>query len=181
MSEIGIEYKKIMEEIEKTISNEEERKFVKSKLAELSISFIDIIDRITKATDIKIKEIEKNQNSIESKISNIESIVDNIENDIYEDDAQDEDYEFEVVCPYCNYEFSVDMDSVQKDEIECPECHNVIELDWNEEHCSGSCSHCMENCLQEDEEEYKADKKDTNKNERKNNKEANDNTEDDDM
>ena len=29
MSEIGIEYKRIMEEIEKTISNEEERKFVK--------------------------------------------------------------------------------------------------------------------------------------------------------
>lgn len=178
MSEIGIEYKKIMEEIEKTISNEEERKFVKSKLAELSISFIDIIDRITKATDIKIKEIEKNQNNIESKISNIESIVNNIENDIYEDDEQ-EDYEFEVVCPYCNYEFSVDMDSAQKDEIECPECHNVIELDWNEEHCSGSCSHCMENCLQEDDEEYKADEKDTKKSE--NNKETNEDSEEDDM
>ena len=175
MSEIGIEYKRIMEEIEKTISNEEERKFVKSKLAELSISFIDIIDRITKATDMKIKEIEKNQSNIEHKMSNIESIVDNIENDIYEDD--EEDYEFEVVCPYCNYEFSVDIDSVQKDEIECPECHNIIELDWNEEQisCSGSCSHCEEHCLQEDEEKYNVEdekNKDTNKKE---------NDEDDDM
>lgn len=181
MSEIGIEYKKIMEEIEKTISNEEERKFVKSKLAELSISFIDIIDRITKATDIKIKEMEKAQKGIENKISNIESIVDNIENDIYETDEQDEDYEFEVICPYCNYEFSVDVDSVRKDEIECPECHNVIELDWNEEHCSGSCSHCTENCLQEDEEDYELDKKDTKKSENKDNKGINDTTEDDDM
>ena len=83
MSEIGIEYKRIMEEIEKTISNEEERKFVKSKLAELSISFIDIIDRITKATDMKIKEIERNQDNIEKKMSSIEANVDNIENDIY--------------------------------------------------------------------------------------------------
>lgn len=180
MSEIGIEYKRIMEEIEKTISNEEERKFVKSKLAELSISFIDIIDRITKATDMKIKEIEKNQNDIEKKMSSIESIVDNIESDIYEDDDQDEDYEFEVVCPYCNYEFSVDVDSVQKDEIECPECHNIIELDWHEEQmqCAGSCSHCSENCLQEDDEEYNVEDekdKDTNKKENK------ENDEDDDM
>ena len=178
MSEIGIEYKRIMEEIEKTISNEEERKFVKSKLAELSISFIDIIDRITKATDIKIREIEKNQNNIEKKMSSIESIVDNIESDIYEDDEQDEDYEFELVCPYCNYEFSVDVDSIQKDEIECPECHNIIELDWNEEQmqCAGSCSHCSENCLQEDEEEYNVeDEKDTNKKENK------ENDDDDDM
>ena len=177
MSEIGIEYKRIMEEIEKTISNEEEKKFVKSKLAELSISFIDIIDRITKATDMKIKEIEKNQNNIERKMSSIESIVDSIESDIYEDDETDSDYEFEVICPYCNYEFSVDVDGVQKDEIECPECHNVIELDWNEEQmqCSETCSHCVENCLKEDEEKYNLDSetnKDTN---------VKENNEDDDM
>ena len=49
MSEIGIEYKKIMEEIENAISNEKEKQFVKTKMAELSISFVDIIDRITKA------------------------------------------------------------------------------------------------------------------------------------
>lgn len=177
MSEIGIEYKKIMDEIEKTISNEEEKNFVKSKLAELSISFIDIIDRITKATDMKIKEIEKVQNNIEQKMSSIETIVDHIESDIYEDEENEEDYEFEVVCPYCNYEFSVDIDGVQKDEIECPECHNVIELDWNEEQipCSGGCAHCAENCLQEDKEEYNIneEEKDTNKN--------NKNDEDDDM
>lgn len=178
MSEIGIEYKRIMEEIEKTISNEEERKFVKSKLAELSISFIDIIDRITKATDMKIKEMERNQDNIEKKMSSIEAIVDNIENDIYEDGDSDEDYEFEVVCPYCNYEFSVDMDNIEKDEVECPECHNVIELDWNEEHCSGSCSHCMENCLQEDEESYNSNEIDTNKKET-NSKDTSKNEDDD--
>lgn len=168
MSEIGIEYKRIIQEIEAKISNEEEKDFVKSKVAELSISFIDIIDRITKITESKIKEIEKTQTTIEKKMSSIENIVDNIESDIYED--SDEDYEFEVVCPYCNHEFSVDIDGTQSDEIECPECHNIIELDWNEEQisCSGSCSHCEGNCVQEDEETYNNDNeknKDTKKNE----------------
>ena len=136
--------------------------------------------RNTQVSDIMTKdvcacqeneEMEKAQSAIEHKISNIETIVDNIEGDIYEDDEQDEDYEFEVVCPYCNYEFSVDMDNIEKDEIECPECHNVIELDWNEEHCSGSCSHCMENCVQEDDETYNTNEKDTKKKEDKDNNE----------
>ena len=47
--------------------------------------------------------------------------------------------------------------------IQCPECHNTIELDWNccdeeeEEGCSGHCSHCSSECVAEDEEEYKLD------------------------
>ena len=61
--------------------------------------------------------------------------------------------------------------NIEKDEIECPECHNVIELDWNEEHCSGSCSHCMENCVQEDDETYNTNEKDTKKKEDKDNNE----------
>jgi hypothetical protein len=166
MSEMSDEYKKIMEEIENKISNEEEKKFVKEKLAELSFTFIDIIDRLTKATDMKIKEIEEQQEFIEKRMATVQTIVDGIESDIYEDD-EEEDYEFEVACPYCNYEFSVDIDSVQRDEIECPECHNVIELDWNEEetYCSGGCSHCLENCVaEEEEEEYNVEEQQENKN-----------------
>ena len=135
------------------------------------IAFVTGGDPDLDTTKKIIKEMEKAQSAIEHKISNIETIVDNIEGDIYEDDEQDEDYEFEVVCPYCNYEFSVDMDNIEKDEIECPECHNVIELDWNEEHCSGSCSHCMENCVQEDDETYNTNEKDTKKKEDKDNNE----------
>ena len=31
-----------------------------------------------------------------------------------------------------------------KKEVECPECHNTIELDWNEEdeECMGDCHGC---------------------------------------
>ena len=43
-----------------------------------------------------------------------------------------EDFEFEIVCPYCNYEFIADIDE-HEDEILCPECNNPIELDWSED------------------------------------------------
>ena len=166
MSDMSTEYKKIINEIENKISNVEEREFVKEKLSELSFSFMEIIDRLTKITDMRIKQIENEQENISKRIENVQSIIDNIESDIYEDDESNEEYEFEVICPYCNNEFSVDSVLAQKDEIECPECHNIIELDWNDEEaisCGGSCLQCTENCLNEEKEKYdKKDKKDSN-------------------
>ncbi len=156
MSEIGGKYKQIMKDLEKNIQDPQELEFVKEKFSDLSLLFIDIIDRLTKLTDARIKQIEDQQSDINNRVKNIQAIVDNIENDIYEDD---ENYEFEIVCPYCNYEFTTDIEDEDKSEIECPECHNTIELDWNSdddyEGCAGNCSSCGSNCnVAEDEEKY---------------------------
>ncbi len=156
MSDINGKYKQIMEELEGNIKNPEQLNFVKDKFSELSMLFIDMLDRVTRLTDNKIQEVETRQEEILNRLNSIQSVVDEIESDIYEDD---ENYEFEIVCPYCNYEFLADIEDEDKDEIVCPECHNTIELDWNpdeEIECSGSCSHCASHCdaVAEDEEEY---------------------------
>lgn len=157
MSDINGKYKQIMEDLEAGIKDPEELKFVKDKFSELSMLFIDMLDRVTRLTDNKIQEIEAKQTEIANRISSVQSIVDGIENDIYEDD---ENYEFEIVCPYCNYEFAADIEDESKEEIQCPECHNTIELDWNSEEeletgCSGSCSHCASACnVAEEETKY---------------------------
>ena len=58
---------------------------------------------------------------------------------------------------YCNYEFIADVDE-NKTEIECPECKNMIELDWSGDteddmdSCSGNCSGCS-GCDEEDPEQ----------------------------
>ena len=48
--------------------------------------------------DNKVQEIEEKQMEILNRINSVQSAVDGIEKDIYEDD---ENYEFEIVCPYC--------------------------------------------------------------------------------
>ena len=41
-----------------------------------------------------------------------------------------------------------------KNEISCPECNNIIELDWgNDEGCGNGCEHCHHHDEQEDEYE----------------------------
>ena len=55
------------------------------------------------------------------------------------------------MCPYCNHEFTTNISSDVNTEVECPECHNMIELDWNgdEEECTHNCSGCGHDCSAE--------------------------------
>ena len=140
MSDLKNHYQAILTELENHFQDEEDKVFVLNKFQELSMMFMDVIDRLTYLTDIRIKEVEEKQQEIDNRIETVKKAVDGIENDIYEDD---EAYEFEIVCPYCNHEFVADINSEENAEVECPECHNIIELDWNEdEGCGGCCSHC---------------------------------------
>lgn len=141
MSKVSEEYLKIIREIGEHISNEEERKYVLDKVSELSSLYIDLIDRATEINDKKINAIEEKQRELDEKLAKVNGYVDLIKKDIYED----EDYDFEIVCPYCNHEFVADIEDELKEEIECPECHNKIELDWDGEDddcCSGGCCGC---------------------------------------
>ncbi len=174
MSDIKGKYKKILEDLENNIKNPEDLLYTKEKFMELTLIFMDIIDRLTLLTDIRIKEIEERQEEINNKISDVQSMVNEIEGDIYE---EDEDYEFEIVCPYCNYEFTTDIEDGEKDEIKCPNCNNIIELDWNTEEefsCGGGCQHCLGAQIAEDSIEYKASEKKKKNEEQKNNEDNED-------
>ena len=148
MSDLKSRYQDILKQLEEHIQSEEEKRFVIGKFQELSMVFMDIIDRLTYITDMRVREVEEKQKEIEGKLGMVQKAVDGIENDIYE---EGEDYEFEIACPYCNHKFVEDINSNVSTEIECPECHNVIELDWNTDgydECEHECSHCtINNCI----------------------------------
>lgn len=146
MSELSNRYQQIMKDLQANIKDEKDKEFVISKFQELSMMFMDVIDRLTYLTDLRIKEVEEQQKEIDDRMTKIQKAVDGIESDIYEDE---ESYEFEIVCPYCNNEFTTNISSEVNTEVECPECHNMIELDWNgdeDEECTHNCSGCGHDC-----------------------------------
>lgn len=126
MNDLKNEYKSFLDDIEKNIKNKEDLEYIKVRFA----SFLDVVlDKLEYIADYKtseLKRLEEAQDQIEEKMSKMQKVIDNIEKDIYTDDG----YDFEIVCPYCNSEFMIDMDENKK-EIECPECRNIIELDWS--------------------------------------------------
>ena len=150
------EYKSFLDDIEKNIKNKEDLEYIKKRFS----SFLDVIleqmDTIVDYKKEQIEKLEKTQQQIEKKMEKMQQVVDNIERDIYAEDG----FDFEIVCPYCNYEFIMDLDE-NKTEIECPECQNIIELDWtgeindkdhNIQGCQGECGECN-GCEEQDDED----------------------------
>ena len=164
MAELNRNYNKIMSELEEKIKDPSELEFVKSKISELTVMFMDTIERLVENSEKQVK--------IEKKVNNIQKSLKRIEQDIYIEHEEDEeecdcdecehefckgdkmhdndmDYEFEIVCPYCNHEFVTGKEANLKDEIECPNCHNIIELDWDD-YCDGECNNCDSHCYSEE-------------------------------
>ena len=150
------EYKSFLDDVEKNIKNKEDLEYVKKRFANFLDVVLDQMDYIMDYRQDEIAKLENTQNQLASQINQMQQVIDNIEKDIYSDDG----FDFEIVCPYCNYEFIIDVDE-NKTEVKCPECENIIELDWSgdiegENHQSdgckgGNCEGCN-GCSDEDDD-----------------------------
>ena len=102
----------------------------------------------------ELKELKQNQNEIDKKISKIGENIKDIKFDIYGEEDDDENFDFEIVCPYCEYEFPIEADE-ELETVKCPNCNNEIELDWTGGNTEGSCNgHCggCHGCSDDDED-----------------------------
>ena len=157
-------FAKILSDLEKEIKDPHDLEIAKNKLLEASLMFMDITNRAMEGSN--------QYEVLSSKIDSMQKSLKKIEDDIYiDEDEEDEDeyisgdqmhdndinynddFEFEIQCPYCNYEFVLGQDADLKDEIECPKCHKQIELDWDD-YCDGECDHCASICYDENLESY---------------------------
>ena len=153
MSDLKKEYKNFMEDIEKNIENPKDLEYVKSRAADLFTTILQKLDEIINFKEEKIEAMMKRQEELEKRFDKVQGIINNIESDIY----AEEGFDFEIICPYCDNEFVIEEDDTRT-EIECPECKNIIELDWSdnfdeEDGCGGHCSHCHGCSSDEDDEE----------------------------
>lgn len=146
MANLKNEYRSFLDDIEKNMKNKEDLLYVKERLNTFLDVIIEQMDDIMNFRREEMDKLEQKQKEMEDKMKKMEEIMNNIERDIYSEDG----FDFEIVCPYCNYEFVIDVDE-NKTEIECPECHNIIELDWSgdpddedgqDNGCSGHCGGC---------------------------------------
>ena len=150
MANLNSNMKQVLKDLEQNLKNKEDFEYVKLQILKLYNSFIKETEKKEEAINSKIKTLAKTQNAVEQKLKTIENHLNNIEKGLYLDD---EESDFSITCPYCNYEF-VATDDELTDEIECPECGNTIELDWgtDEEGCSG-CSGDCNSCGYKDEDD----------------------------
>ena len=143
MAELCSKYKKIINNLEKNIKDKQELEYIKEQVYAITSLFLDELDKIIEISENKMQDLLANQTELQEKINKVESSVNEIEKDIYMED--EEEFEFQVTCPYCNHDFVTELTNSTQ-EIECPECKNMIELDWNDEDSpceNGNCSGCQ--------------------------------------
>ena len=143
MANLNNKFKKILKELEETISDEETIDFVKVQMFKLYNNFLEELEKNEEQNNKKYLAILKTEQEILEKVNSLESRMKGIERDIY----CDEDDSFEILCPYCNNEFEIDD---LKGEVTCPECNNKIELNWNDDCEEGDCRNCNHHCDKED-------------------------------
>lgn len=143
MSNLQEKFNKIIEDLNQNIENKNDLEYIKTQIYNISMLFIDELDKISELNMDKMNRLIARHKELNSKMQQIENKMKQIEEDFYLDSEEDE-LGFEIICPYCNAEFEVDMNDEIKSEIKCPECNNVIELDWNQDDdgCNGHCGSC---------------------------------------
>ncbi len=150
MADLSSKYKKIINNLEKNIKDKQELEYIKEQVYAITSLFLDELDKIIEISENKMQDLLANQTELQEKINKVESSVNEIEKDIYMED--EEEFEFQITCPYCNHDFVTELTNSTQ-EIECPECKNMIELDWNDEDSpceNGNCSGCQGNHDDED-------------------------------
>ena len=156
MSSLEKKYQELIHCLEKNIKDAKELSIAKEKLADLVVNYSNLVS--------KSLEIDKKLDRIELNMASMHERINCIEDDMYldldsdDDDGVDEmhdnDFEFEIVCPYCQYEFITDSTYKNISEIRCPKCKKTIELDWEDEplECGGHCHSCGGHCGEEENE-----------------------------
>lgn len=131
MSALNKKYKIVLEELKQNISDPKEYELVKTKISELTITYLKSLDQLL--------DFKENEDAFKDKLDEIEKRLTAMETDLYVNKGAviseliEDDYEFEITCPFCDFKFITDNSTVGLKEIRCPHCHLVIELDWSDE------------------------------------------------
>ena len=114
-------YNEILKNLESHLFNLKDLDYVKTQITELTMLYINEIDKKNSINNKKFDNIEKRLLELESRIELLE--IEEFEEIAIEGEK--------INCPYCNYDFSVEYEGTNQ-EINCPNCDNLIVLDWGE-------------------------------------------------
>ena len=115
-------FKEVIKNLEENIENKKDLAYAKSQLTELSMQYLEEIEKLEASYKKKIIMFEK-------RLEGLEMAMQRLDNELFQDENEEETDLEPIKCPYCNTNFFIEFDESKK-EIKCPDCKNIIELDW---------------------------------------------------
>ena len=112
-----------------------------TKEGKLLKAIVDVLEDM--ASDME--SLEDYTEELTEQVDAIDEDLDSLESDFYEeydeDDCDccgDEDF-YDITCPNCEEEFSVDEETLLEGSIECPNCGEKLEFDIEDCDCGDGC------------------------------------------
>lgn len=104
-------------------------------------SIIDVMDDIALAVD----DIEEVQEQLGEQVDNMDEDLAEIERVLFDEEEDDDEDDFitEVECPHCHeiIELSEDMLDSEAESFACPHCKEDIAVEWD---CDCDCEECSD-------------------------------------
>lgn len=118
-----------------------------SKEGKLFAAIIDLLDEMAEevtSLDEDLVELAEGLDAVSEDLEDVEEIIFGDDYDEYDEcdddecdccghhhDNDDGDFEVSVQCPACDTEFVVDEDALADGEIECPNCGELLEFEFD--------------------------------------------------
>lgn len=109
-------------------------------------AIIDVLENLCEDVEDMTEALEL----VGEQIDAVDDDLSDLEEFVYDDDCDcdcdcdccddDEFAEFEVECPSCNAEITVDEETVMQGKFECPNCGEVLEFEFDDD-CDCDCCH----------------------------------------
>lgn len=107
-------------------------------------AIIDLLDDMS----LSLSDVEENFDDLADQIDAVDEDLGSLEEEFYEDGAEDDDGEcyYEVTCPSCNETICLSEDIIEDGQMECPNCGEKLEFDFDnlDDCCECGCNDC--NC-----------------------------------
>lgn len=109
-----------------------------SKEAKIYKAIIGVLDELVEDVDAMtegLMDLGDDLDAVDEDLAELEEYVyDECDDDCCcDDDYDDEPVEFEVECPSCGAQMTVDEDTVMEGKFECPECGEVLEFEFDDD------------------------------------------------
>lgn len=115
-----------------------------SKEGKIYKAIVKVLDELVEDVDAMtegLMELGDDLDAVDEDLASLEEYVyDECDCDCC-DDEDEEDIEFEVECPNCGAEITVDEETVLEGKFECPECGEVLEFEFEDE-CDDDVCDC---------------------------------------
>lgn len=99
---------------------------------DMAVEITDLQEELDSLYD-ELDEVEEQVDAVDEDLEELEEFVYDFDEDI--DGFDDEDYEdcFDITCPSCGEEFSVDEETLIDGSVNCPKCNELLTFDFDED------------------------------------------------